>query len=79
VVSRAVVDFVRVYRLTPEPTEPAVVLGDCNLDGNVDFSDIGAFIEALQSGSFLEQADCNLDGEVNFSDIGHFIEILAGS
>ena len=56
-----------------------VLLGDCNLDGEVDFSDIAAFIEVLRSGTFLEQADCNLDGEVTFSDIPSFIAILSSN
>jgi len=56
----------------------SVILGDCNLDGVVDFSDIPAFIAILQSGTFLEQADCNQDGVVDFSDILAFITILSG-
>ena len=52
------------------------VLGDANLDGIVDFGDIPAFIEILQSGMFLAQADTNQDGSVTFADIPSFIEIL---
>ena len=52
------------------------VLGDCNLDGVVDFSDIPPFVVILPSGAFLEQADCNQDTVVDFSDIGMFIAIL---
>lgn len=58
---------------------PDIVLGDSNLDGIVDFSDIPAFIEILTNGTFLEQADVNQDGEVNFSDIAGFIDILIGN
>lgn len=54
------------------------ILGDCNLDGEVTFFDIAAFIAVLQAGDFLEQADTNVDGEVNFSDIAPFIAILQG-
>jgi len=53
-----------------------VLLGDCNLDGEVNFSDISAFVSILLAGTFLEQADCNVDGEVDFSDIPPFIAIL---
>jgi len=53
-----------------------ILLGDCNLDGVVDFSDIAPFVEILQAGSFLVQADCNQDDAVNFADIPAFIEIL---
>ena len=59
--------------------ESTVLLGDCNLDGVVDFSDIPSMIEVLTSGDFLEQADCNQDTVVDFSDIPSFIEILIAS
>jgi len=56
-----------------------VLLGDCNLDGVVDFLDISPFISILSTGGFLGQADCNQDGTVNFLDISSFIEILSAS
>jgi len=59
----------------PEP----FLLGDCNQDDFVDFSDIPAFIAILQAGSFLDEADCNRDGFVDFLDIGPFIFILASN
>jgi len=62
-------------RLVPPP----FVLGDCNLDGEVTYLDIPSMIEALMSGTFLEQADCNQDGEVNFLDIAPFIAILSSN
>jgi len=74
VMSRALVDFVRVYRMTSD-----VILGDCNLDGEVDFTDIAPFIAALTSDTYLGQADCNEDGEVSFLDITGFISILSGN
>ena len=55
------------------------LLGDCNLDGSVDFSDISSFIALLASNDFLDQADCNEDGVVDFSDISLFIEILSNA
>ena len=54
------------------------LLGDVNLDGEVDFLDISPFIRVLLSGDFLEEADLNQDGEVNFLDISPFISILSG-
>ena len=54
------------------------ILGDCDLDGDVDFLDINPFIGILATASFLAQADCNQDGVVNFLDINPFLEILAG-
>jgi len=55
-------------------TEPLV--GDVNLDGVVDFSDIPPFIELLSSRSYLFTADMNFDGVVDFSDIPPFIFVL---
>ena len=56
-----------------------VLLGDCNLDGAVNFLDIPAMIDILISGVFLEQADCNQDNVVDFLDINSFIAILVAS
>ncbi len=53
-----------------------IILGDCNLDGFVDFSDIPAFIEVLTNDGFLDEADFNQDEEVTTEDIAPFIEIL---
>ena len=63
-----------VARDVPEPP----TLGDVNRDGEVDFSDIPAFITVLQSGGFQAEADCDESGAVDFSDIPAFIEILTG-
>ena len=63
------------FTVTPAP----VLLGDVNLDGAIDFSDIPAFIAVLLSGVFQANADCNEDGGVDFSDIPTFIEILLAS
>ena len=53
------------------------LLGDCNLNGVVDFSDIAPFIQILASDGFLGQADINQDDVVDFSDIAPFIVILS--
>jgi hypothetical protein len=53
-----------------------VLLGDVNLDGVVDFSDIPAFITTLQSGIFQVEADADENRIVNFADIPAFIAIL---
>lgn len=57
----------------------ATLLGDVDLDGDVDFADIPAFIAVLQSGDFQAEADCDESGVVDFSDIPAFIAILIGS
>ncbi|MDB2685892.1 hypothetical protein N9Y42_01665, partial [Mariniblastus sp.] len=55
----------------------AVLLGDVDLNGTVDFSDISPFITILSTGNFQAEADCDESGEVDFSDIAPFIVILA--
>jgi len=51
-------------------------IGDVNVDCEVNFLDIPAFIEVLVSGEFDAAADINSDGEVNFEDIEPFVFIL---
>ena len=53
------------------------ILGDCNQDGVVNFSDISPFISTLSAGDFLGQADANQDGTINFLDVNPFIELLS--
>ncbi len=67
--------------LTIDFTPPiqTTLLGDVNLDGVVNFSDIPAFISVLQSGGFQAEADCDESGVVDFADIPAFIAILQGS
>jgi hypothetical protein len=55
---------------------PGAALGDVNIDGEINFSDIPAFIASLQSGDYRAEADLNFDGFVNFSDIPLFIDVL---
>ena len=74
-------DFFRVPRnpsnnMIKVGTLRPALLGDCNQDGVVDFSDISAFIAILQASTFLAEADCNEDGVVDFADIPAFIAIL---
>ena len=52
------------------------ILGDVNLDGDVNFLDIASFITVLQNGPFLDEADINRDETVDFLDIAPFIELL---
>ena len=53
-----------------------VLLGDVNLDGDVDFSDIPPFISLLVEGEFSCEGDVDQNEEVNFADIPPFIELL---
>ena len=58
--------------------DAVVLLGDVNLSGVVDFSDISPFIALLSTGEFLAEADINQSGSVDFSDISPFISLLSG-
>ena len=62
----------------PDPPV-SVLVGDVNLDGSVNFLDIGPFITLLTSGEYQDQADTDRNGVVNFLDIGRLIEILSGN
>lgn len=55
----------------------SALLGDCNLDGIVNFLDIAPFIEILSGAGFLAEADVNQDGVVDFLDISPFVAILS--
>ena len=46
-----------------------IILGDVNVDGLVDFSDIAPFIVLLSSSGFQVEADLDQSGFVDFSDI----------
>ena len=52
------------------------ILGDVNVDGEVNFLDISPFIVLLSAGDFQEEADIDGNGVVNFLDIAPFINLL---
>jgi len=54
----------------------AVLLGDVNLDGGVDFLDVAPFIALLIDGQFQAEGDIDDSGVVDFLDVGPFIDIL---
>ena len=56
----------------------SVLLGDVNMDGEIDFLDITPFISILSTGGFQEEADIDQNGVVDFMDISPFIELLSG-
>lgn len=59
-------------------TEPEVIIGDVNCDGEVNLLDVGPFLDVLGAGSFSAKADINGDGVVNLLDVGPFVDLLAG-
>lgn len=52
------------------------LLGDVNLDGEVDFLDIASFIAVLTAGGNQLEADIDQSGLVDFLDISPFIDLL---
>ena len=52
------------------------ILGDVNVDGEVNFLDISPFIVLLSAGDFQDEADVDGNGVVNFLDISPFINLL---
>ena len=59
-------------------TEDDILLGDVNGDGEVNLLDVGPFVDAISSGTYIAEADINQDGSVNLLDVGPFIDILSG-
>ena len=57
----------------------ALLLGDVNLDGGINFLDISRFIQILTVGDFQDEADINQDGSVNFLDISQFLRTIFAS
>ena len=66
----------------PEPPEPQPLLGDLNLDGEVNIADLNILIDVILRGSddadLLKRADINKDGEINIADVNALIEIILG-
>ena len=53
-----------------------LLLGDVNLDGQVNMADIDPFIDLLINREFLAEADINQDGVVNLLDVTPFVALL---
>ena len=54
-----------------------LILGDINLDGEVDFFDISPFVSLLSGDGFQAEADIDQNGAVDFFDISPFIVLLS--
>jgi hypothetical protein len=55
----------------------SLLLGDIDLNGEVNFLDITPFIAILGGGGYQNEADINRDNLVNFLDITPFIGVLS--
>ena len=53
-------------------------IGDINLDGNVEVSDVTTLVNMIANGETanLELADINADGKVNVSDVTALVNII---
>ena len=61
-----------------EDFEYEFLIGDVNLDGQVNLLDVSPFVELLSDGTFQLEADTNQDGIVNLLDVASFIDLVAG-
>ena len=57
-------------------TEDSLLLGDVNLDGDVNLLDVEPFVDVLLSGIYQQEADINLDYSVNLLDVEPFVDLL---
>ena len=55
-----------------------VLLGDVNLDGEVNLLDVAPFVDLIVNNGFQLEADINMDGAVNILDVSPFVDILVG-
>ena len=56
--------------------DESFLLGDVNLDGDVNLLDVEPFINILVSGNFQMEADINQDRSVDLLDVGPFVDLL---
>lgn len=56
--------------------QAGVLLGDVNLDGEVNLLDVQPFVNRVTTGTFQAEADINQDGVVDLLDIQPFVELL---
>jgi hypothetical protein len=55
-----------------------VLLGDVNLDGQVNGLDVDPFVDVLLNGPYQSESDMNGDGVVNGVDVDPFVGALVG-
>ena len=61
-----------------DDVDPPVLLGDVNLDEDVNGLDVDPFVDVLLNGPFQIEADMNKDGEVNGLDVDPFVAAVVG-
>jgi hypothetical protein len=55
---------------------PELMLGDVNLDGDVNGLDVAPFVALVVDGTWQEEADCNYDMAVNGLDVDCFVDLV---
>ena len=55
---------------------PQPLVGDVNLDGEINIADINAVIDMILSGNTAITADVNGDGEINIADVNALIDLI---
>lgn len=58
--------------------DDTVLLGDINIDGEINIGDLNAVVDIILSDAAAENADLNGDGEINIADINALIDIILG-
>lgn len=58
------------------PNEVPGIVGDVNVDGEVNIADINAIIDMILSEASSLAGDVNGDGEINIADINNVIDII---
>ena len=60
----------------PDVPVPEPLIGDVNLDGEINIADINAVIDMILSGNTAITADVNQDGEINIADVNALIDLI---
>lgn len=57
---------------------PEIVVGDVNLDGEINIADVNSVIDIILTpqGDLLPEADVNEDGEINIADVNMIIDMI---
>ena len=63
-----------IYANMPPDEQP--VVGDVNLDGEINIADVNTVIDIILGGQLLPAADVNGDGEVNIADVNALIDLI---
>lgn len=66
-------------RITVNYTPEGVLLGDVNLDGEVNLLDVDPFVNCILICNFQAEADINGDGIIDFLDVAPFVDLLSGN